>query len=203
MLKAFIIGASGFAKEVYNWIDHEKIDVVGFLDETAEYKRVLFGKTVHNKIDEFSGCINVIFGIGDTKLRESFYNKLKDTHKFISVIHKSAIIGQNVLIQDGVVICPNVVITTDCVIKTGCLLNLGVTIGHDCLIGPFCTASPGANISGNCKIGKRVYVGTNSAIREKIEICDDVVIGMGAVVVKSIKQEDAGIYVGNPAVFKG
>jgi acetyltransferase-like isoleucine patch superfamily enzyme len=42
-----------------------------------------------------------------------------------------------------------------------------------------------------------VYFGTNSSVRQGITICQDVVIGMGGVVVKNITE--SGIYVGNPA----
>ena len=46
------------------------------------------------------------------------------------------------------------------------------------------------------KIGNRVSVGTNATILP-VTICDDVVIGAGAVVTKDITEP--GIYVGNPA----
>jgi serine acetyltransferase len=46
-------------------------------------------------------------------------------------------------------------------------------------------------------LGTRVDVGTQAAFRQHLRICDDVVIGMGAVVVKDIVQP--GTYVGVPA----
>ena len=48
------------------------------------------------------------------------------------------------------------------------------------------------------KIGNNVSIGTNSTILP-VEICDNVVIGAGSVVVKDIFQ--SGIYAGNPAKF--
>ena len=72
-----------------------------------------------------------------------------------------------------------------------------MTIGHDCTIGDFVTIAPGANISGNVTIGNRCNIGTNAAIREKVTICDDVVIGMGSVILHDITE--AGVYVGVPA----
>ena len=55
---------------------------------------------------------------------------------------------------------------------------------------------PGSIISGNCKIGNRVYLGTNSCIREKINICNDTTIGLSSGVVKDINI--GGTYVGSP-----
>jgi acetyltransferase-like isoleucine patch superfamily enzyme len=46
------------------------------------------------------------------------------------------------------------------------------------------------------KIGNRVSIGSNATILP-VEICDDVVIGAGSVVTKSITKP--GIYAGNPA----
>jgi UDP-3-O-[3-hydroxymyristoyl] glucosamine N-acyltransferase len=74
---------------------------------------------------------------------------------------------------------------------------LSTTIGHDTVIGDFCTTAPGAKISGNCKIGNRFYIGTNGSVREKINICDDVTVGLNAGVVKDITE--CGTYAGIPA----
>ena len=76
-------------------------------------------------------------------------------------------------------------------------LNLHTTIGHDCIIDDFFTTAPGVKISGNCNIGKMVYFGTNSCVKEKINICDEVVIGLNGGVVNNINEK--GIYIGTPA----
>jgi acetyltransferase-like isoleucine patch superfamily enzyme len=48
------------------------------------------------------------------------------------------------------------------------------------------------------KIGNNVSLGSNATILP-VEICDNVVIGAGAVVTKNITQ--SGVYAGNPAKF--
>jgi acetyltransferase-like isoleucine patch superfamily enzyme len=47
-------------------------------------------------------------------------------------------------------------------------------------------------------IGNRVSIGSNATIMP-VSICDDVVVGAGSVVTKSISKP--GIYAGNPARF--
>jgi acetyltransferase-like isoleucine patch superfamily enzyme len=49
---------------------------------------------------------------------------------------------------------------------------------------------------GTTQIGDRVSIGTNATLMP-VTICDDVVIGAGAVVTKDITE--SGTYVGNPA----
>ena len=51
-------------------------------------------------------------------------------------------------------------------------------------------------ISGNVTIGNNVYMGNNSSIKEKTEICDDVIIGMNGCVIRNI--DKPGTYVGVP-----
>jgi serine acetyltransferase len=59
---------------------------------------------------------------------------------------------------------------------------------------------PGAIVSGNVRLGECVYMGTNSSIKEKIQVSSDVTIGSNSTVVKNIIT--GGIYVGVPAKFK-
>ena len=83
----------------------------------------------------------------------------------------------------------------------------GVTIGEACFIGhgvmfindDFATGAPAHGDKSLWKstvIGNRVSIGSNATILP-VSICDDAVIGAGAVVTKDIT--DPGIYAGNPA----
>lgn len=84
-----------------------------------------------------------------------------------------------------------------------------VTIGDDCFIGHgvmfvndrFSSGGPARGDQTKWEstmIGNRVSIGSNATIMP-VEICDDVVVGAGAVVTKSIARP--GIYAGNPARF--
>jgi serine acetyltransferase len=55
---------------------------------------------------------------------------------------------------------------------------------------------PGSILSGDVIIKDQVYIGTNSSVREKISICDNVTIGLNSGVVKDINE--SGTYVGSP-----
>jgi sugar O-acyltransferase (sialic acid O-acetyltransferase NeuD family) len=102
-----------------------------------------------------------------------------------------------VSIGKGSALCAGSIIVCNSTIGDHFQINLNSTVGHDTHIGDFVTISPGVNISGDCTIGNRVFFGTNSCCREKLTICDDVTIGMGAVVVKDITEP--GTYIGCPA----
>lgn len=84
-----------------------------------------------------------------------------------------------------------------------------VTIGDECFIGHsvmfvndrFASGRPARGDTTKWEattIGDRVFIGSNATIMP-VSICDDVVIGAGSVVTKSISRP--GIYAGNPARF--
>ena len=140
----------------------------------------------------------VMVAIGDSKKRKEVISKLPRGTKFFSFIHPTAqIMSSNIYIGEGSFIGANSIITTDVTIGKHSLLNRGVHIGHDSIVGDFFSAMPNVVISGNVKVGDCTYFGTNSSVKEKIKICDDVIIGLNCGVVKDINKK--GVYVGTPA----
>lgn len=71
------------------------------------------------------------------------------------------------------------------------------SIGHDVIIGEGSIISTGTTIGGCCEIGNRVFLGLNSTIKNEVSICDNVMIGAGAVVIHDITEP--GRYAGVPA----
>ncbi len=82
-----------------------------------------------------------------------------------------------------------IVVNSQTVIGANCTLTQGVTIGH---------AGGGRDSSGGSpSIGDRVYIGPGAAIIGPITIGDDALVGVGAVVTRSVPAR--GVVVGNPA----
>jgi acetyltransferase-like isoleucine patch superfamily enzyme len=116
-------------------------------------------------------------------------------------IGDDSFIGPFVEIQNGVVIGKR------CRVQSHAFLCELVEIGNDCFISHgamfindlFSTGGPAKgrrDLWRSTKIGNGVSIGTNATILP-VTICDNVVIGAGAVVTKNISEP--GIYVGNPA----
>lgn len=196
-MKKGIIGAGGFGKEIYWSLNPvERINTVFFVDD--KYWDNTDDKILPLSLFE-SDKYEVVIAIADSYLRERIVNNLPKTTKFFTHIHPSAQIhGEDVEIGEGSVVCAGAIITTNVKIGKHAHINLITTIGHDCVIGDYFTTAPGVQISGNEIIGDRVYFGTRSCIKQKLKICNDVVIGMNAGVVKDIVEP--GTYVGTPAV---
>jgi acetyltransferase-like isoleucine patch superfamily enzyme len=103
----------------------------------------------------------------------------------------------------------DVAVGARCKVQSHAFICELVTIGDDCFIGHgvmfindvFATGGPARgdkSLWRSTKIGSRVSIGSNATILP-VSICDDVVVGAGAVVTKDINKP--GIYAGNPARF--
>jgi acetyltransferase-like isoleucine patch superfamily enzyme len=55
-------------------------------------------------------------------------------------------------------------------------------------------------VNGDCKVGANCFIGSQSVLANGITIGDDIVVGAGSFVRKSINIK--GIYSGNPAILK-
>lgn len=103
-------------------------------------------------------------------------------------IQRDVTIGARTRIQSHTFICSLVTIGEGCFIAHGVMfINDLFEHGHP--------AGEPAGWKGT-RVGDRVSIGSNATILP-VEICDDAVIGAGAVVTKNITKP--GIYAGNPA----
>lgn len=141
----------------------------------------------------------LLVAVGDSKVRKQLVDNLPLSTQFFTFIHETAIVSQfyGMSLGEGSFIGAHSIITTNTKLGKHTLLNRGNHIGHDSVIGDYFSAMPGAIISGNTTIGNNVYMGTNSSIREKINITDNVTIGLNSGVIKDITL--GGTYVGTPA----
>lgn len=104
-------------------------------------------------------------------------------------IQKDVTIGKNTKVQSHTFVCELVTIGNDC------FIGHGVMFINDLFAkgGP---ARGDKTLWKETKIGNNVSIGSNATILP-VTICDNVVIGAGAVVTKSI--DKPGVYAGNPA----
>lgn len=195
-MKKAIIGAGGFAREVYWSLPlMQRIQTVFFVDDIY-YDNTDERVLPLSKFDPTE--YEVVVAIGDPRLRFDMIQKLPTETKYFTHIDSSVqILDPNIEIGEGSIICAGTILTTNIKIGKHAHLNLHTTVGHDCVIGDFFTTAPGAKISGNCVIYDCVYIGTNASVKQKISIHSLATIGMNAAVVKDI--EEPGTYIGVPA----
>jgi UDP-3-O-[3-hydroxymyristoyl] glucosamine N-acyltransferase len=98
-----------------------------------------------------------------------------------------------VIIEDDVHIGSNTCIDRgalgDTILKRGVKVDNLVHIAHNVVIGENSLIIADAMIGGSAEIGSNVWVAPSSSIRNGIQIGANSVIGMGAVVTKSVRKE--------------
>ena len=188
-MKLALFGYGGHAREAACQIDQK---VTFFVDDQ-------YANDVAKPISEFNPEeYMMMVAVADSKDRFDIVQRLPKETQYFTFIHPSAqIMDDNIEMGEGSFIGANSILTTNIKIGKHALLNRSNHIGHDCEIGDYFSAMPGAIVSGNVKIYDYVYMGTNSAIKEKLLIHSLSTIGMNSCVVKHI--EESGIYVGVPA----
>lgn len=139
------------------------------------------------------GIRNVDFGENVTIVEPvNIYNCTIGDNSFIGPfveIQKGVVIGKNCKVQSHSFICELVTIGDNCFISHGAMFINDL----------FKDGGPSGGKIEKWKktiIGNNVSIGTNATVLPVV-ICDNVVIGAGAVVTKTI--QEPGIYVGNPA----
>lgn len=104
-------------------------------------------------------------------------------------------IGENCEVGSFTTVCSGTIEPT--VIRDHAKIDDHVHIAHNCDIGEGAMVVACAEVSGSVKVGKRSWLGPNCSIIDRITIGDDCVVGMGAVVLKSLP--DGSVVAGSPA----
>ena len=131
--------------------------------------------------------------------------------KNVTIVHPSNLygctIGNDVFVGPFVEIQKDVTIGNRTKVQSHSFICELVDIGQDCFIGhgvmfindlfsKGCPARGDKNLWKKTTIGNNVSIGSHVTMLP-VKVCNDVVIGAGAVVTKDITQP--GVYVGNPA----
>ena len=206
MKKLIIVGAGGFGREVYAWAkDHPDCGTIwaiaGFLDDDAaaldgyNYPVGVIGSIAAHQqtADELFVC-----AIGAPLIKKKVCQALlARSATFVSLVHPSVILGENIQLGNGVVLCPRVTLTADISIGDFVAINCHSSVGHDAVIGDWATISGHCDLTGNTRCGTGAFLATGVRIVPSKSVGEFAYVGAGAVVIRSVK--DGQKVFGNPA----
>ena len=195
--KLIIIGAGGHGKVVADIARKTGYRNIFFADDHESGTCVGYPiVTTSEKIEKYNdGETDFVIAVGNNQVRKTIAEKY-DVN-WISLIHPAAQIGINVKIGGGTVIMAGAVVNSCATIGKHCIINTCAVVEHDNVLEDYVHISPNATLGGTVHIGECTHIGLSASVKNNINICENCIIGVGAVVVKNIINE--GIYIGVPA----
>ena len=206
MKNLIIIGARGWGREVYNIAQGcisagADFVVKGFLDgKTTALDGYKGYPPILSPVETYLPQENDVFtcALGDPHFKKKYADIIKSKGgKFISLIHPSAHIGNNAEIGEGCVFSINTNIGQDVTIGAFVTLDGYASVGHDCKIGGYSHLGTQTSIGGFSTIEENVTIHPGARIVPHTRVGENVVIGVGSIVLKKIKPNC--VVFGNPA----
>lgn len=190
-----IVGAGGFGREVLAWarqsLQFERAwTIKGFIDDNADALR---GKntpapwlgTVQDhqpKPDEVFVCA---MGIPAVKRRCMELLAARGA-AFTRLIHRTAVLGDNVVMEDGVILCPYTVVSANNRLGRGVAINFHSSVDHDANVDDWSQVNCHCDLTGAVEVGKEVFIGSSVAIIPGVRIGDGAYLGAGSVVLRDV-----------------
>lgn len=206
MKQLLIVGARGWGREVYD-IAKACIEagsdfvVKGFLDDKAD---ALNGydnyPTIIGPVETYEIQKDDVFicALGDVNYKKKYADIiLNKGGEFISLIHPTAIFGNNAKIGKGCVIGAFANFSCDTNVGDFVTFSIKAGMGHDSTIGDYTHIGGLCSISGFVTIGELVTMHPSCVIVPHRKIGDRSIIGTGSVVLGNVKA-DTTVF-GNPA----
>lgn len=140
----------------------------------------------------------MVCAIGQPRIKQQVCESLlARAARFISLVHPSVILGQNVDLGEGVILCPRVTLTADITVGDFVAINCHSSAGHDVVIGEWATISGHCDLTGNTRYGVGAFLATGVRIVPGKSVGDFAYVGAGSVVIRSVKSGQTVF--GNPA----
>ena len=208
-----IMGTGGMGREVMaiafqmlaSYKTKNTYELIFVVDELPSESTINGHRVIkENEFLALPGRKNFCVAIADYHVRERIVDRMIATgvEPFIVQSLNSIILGDNNDIGDGAIIYPYVTVTVNVKIGKHFQAYLYSHVDHDCVIGDYVSFMPAVHCNGGTVIEDYAYIGTGACIRhsdskKQIVIGEGAIVGMGAVVTKSVPAY--ATVLGNPA----
>ena len=201
-----IIGAGEMASQAIHFanVDGRYLPIGVFVDypeEMQSYEGLKRLGTIQDIEESYANgsfdCLFIAIGYKHLAFKQSLHASLKGKIPFATIIANATYIDPSSSIGEDVIIYPGTIIDKGVIVEDNVVLDLGALIGHNSVVGNASFIAGRTALAGFAKIGSCCFLGIGSTISDNISICNNVIIGASAVVIRDIVEE--GAYVGIPA----
>jgi sugar O-acyltransferase (sialic acid O-acetyltransferase NeuD family) len=176
--RILLFGSGGHCKVVRDIVSQAgAYDIVAVIDKADEDHLARF--------DTSAGIVAIGDNWTRSRVVERILQQLPD-FRFVTAIHRSAVIGTEVEVGPGTVIMAGSCINPGGRIGSHCIVNTGAILDHDSVLGDYASVAPGVVIGGMVSVGSFSTIGIGASIIHAISVGHHTVIGAGSVVVSDI-----------------
>jgi sugar O-acyltransferase (sialic acid O-acetyltransferase NeuD family) len=173
MKNLIIIGAGGFAREVYwyaqNSVGYAQTFIIkGFLDGTVKLEKSAYNllpMPVLGDVKNYSIDKDDVFviAIANSKAKKEISKIILNKNgEFINIIHSTALLAPTAKVGVDIVMGPYSMIGPNARVNDHIMLNAHSSIGHDSIIESFSSIMYNVAIAGHVNVGESTLWGDNS-----------------------------------------
>lgn len=196
--KLVILNYGGHARSVADVALSCGYEELIFIDQSACPGENFFGHNVISSVEDIDdNSCDAISAAGDNSKRFQECCLIKKIGlNLITLISPSAYIGAGCYIGSGCFVGSHAHLGPQSFVGDGCIINTGAIVEHESRIGKYSHVAVNAAIAGRSIVGDFCMLGIGSSVVDGVSIVDNVVVGAGGVVHRSINK--SGTYVGVP-----
>ncbi len=120
-----------------------------------------------------------------------------DADRYATLVHPAASIAWDTRIGAGTVVLAATVTTAAVSIGAHVAIMPSCVLTHDDVVDDFATLGAAVRLSGGVHVGAGAYVGAGTLVREGADLGARCLVGMGAVVLRSVPPDE--VWIGAPA----
>jgi acetyltransferase EpsM len=136
-----------------------------------------------------------VLGVGSTfqaRVRREIVERCRlSPARWASVVHARAVVSPTAQLGPGSVVLAGAVVNAGAQVGAHSIVNSGAIVEYDSVLGAYVHAAPAAVVAA------RAYLGIGCRIRERLTLGENVKVGMGAVVLRSVPSDR--VVIGVPA----
>lgn len=197
MKRIAFLGTGDLAIDLYERVQlWKQYEVAGFIDGSRDKGTLISGLPVLGTDDDVidlynSGvfdCIYIAIGYLNFQVREKLYNRFKGIVPLANIVSPSAYVHPTAKLGEGVQLSDGVYIGQHAKVEDNVLITLKSIVNHGACVKKHTFFSTRVTTAGNVIIGERCFVGVGVVVSDGVNICDDVWLSPGSIVVSDIKK---------------
>lgn len=208
-----IVGAGGFAREVYRWandaLSPDRYRLKGFLtNRSGDLDGFAIPYPILGDPDTYEVQPNerFIIAIGYVGVKKRIVDGMQARGaQFLSLIHPTAVVAPSATIGAGVVVCPFALVSESVVLEDFVMLNFYASVGHDSVIGRYSILSPYATVNGFTVLEPEVFMATHSTVIARKRVGQGAKISANSVAMQDVQPRTLvhGVPGQHSAIFGG